>query len=257
MAETELEGKVAVVTGAAMGIGQAAARKLASLGAAVAVWDREAEAGRDTVDAFRRDGLQAEFFEVDVSRSDQVKAAAQGVLDHFGRVDILVNNAGIQRYGDGLTTEEAVWDEVMAVNLKAMFLCSQALLPSLTESTGAIVNMASVQAVSALPNSLAYVVSKHAILGLTRALARDHAPVRVNCVGPGTVDTVLARRTATSADKEAWEAKVDEWAKLHILGRIAQPEEVAEVIAFLAGPRASFVTGAFYTVDGGMLATIR
>jgi NAD(P)-dependent dehydrogenase (short-subunit alcohol dehydrogenase family) len=257
--ESGFEGKVAVVTGGARGIGLATAAAMAARRASVAIVDRDAEAGLRAVAELRAGGPPAEFFSADVSQSNDVQRAAAGVLSAFGYVDILVNSAGIQRYGTALETSEELWDEVMNVNVKSMFLASKAFLPSLEERRGSIVNVASVQALSALSASLAYVVSKHAVLGLTRALARDHAPaVRVNCVAPGSVDTPMllasAKRFVSGDD---YQTVINEWGRLHLLGRVAQPQEVASVIVFLAGPEASFVTGACYVVDGGMLAAIR
>jgi NAD(P)-dependent dehydrogenase (short-subunit alcohol dehydrogenase family) len=167
-----------------------------------------------------------------------------------------VNSAGIQRYGTGATTSEEAWDEVMAVNVKAMFLTFRAFFPLMKTNGGSVVNVASVQAIGALPNSVAYVTSKHAIVGLTRALAIDHAldNIRVNCVCPGAVDTPMFRSSVQNTDGLA--GLLQEIAGVHALGRIAQPREVAKVIGFLCSEDASFVTGGVYLVDGGMSALV-
>jgi NAD(P)-dependent dehydrogenase (short-subunit alcohol dehydrogenase family) len=178
----------------------------------------------------------------------------------YGGVDVLVNAAGVQRYGTVVDTEEEVWDEVLDVNLKGIYLASKYAIPQMRErGGGAIVNLSSVQAFASQKGVAAYTASKGGINALTRAMALDHAEenIRVNAVCPASVDTPMLRWAANlfRGDKSV-EATVAEWGKMHPLGRVATVEEVAEVIAFLASEKASFVTGGEYKVDGGMLAAL-
>ena len=250
------DGKVAVVTGGASGIGRAAAEILAARGASVAVIDREEEAGHQTVEGIRNAKGKALYFSVDVSHSGQIKVAINEARATFGPVDILVVSAGIQRYGTALTTTDEQWAEVMSVNLNGAWYAARACLPDMVGRGGSIVNVASVQSLASQYNVLAYTASKHAVIGLTRSMAMDFASekVRVNAVCPGTVDTPMLK-WAASLDPNP-QSVYDECARMHPLGRIAQPEEVGEVVAFLAHESASFVTGAVWTVDGGLLTLI-
>ena len=241
----ELAGKTALVFGGAMGIGEAVAKLLLERGANVSVADRQAPESAEIPSVI-----------CDVARAGDPERAVAAHLERFGRLDIVVDSAGIQRYGNLETTTDDAWDEVMNVNLKGAFRVARASLPALRESGGNIVFVASVQAFASQQNVTAYTVSKHGLIGLTRSAAVDYAAqgIRVNCVCPGTVDTPMLH-WAASLDHHP-EQVMRTVHKIHPIGRIAQASEIAEVIAFLASPRASFVTGAAYLVDGGLLLPI-
>ena len=248
------KGKVAVVTGGAMGIGAATARCFADLGAAVAILDRDAAVGEKTAHTIRGDGKRAEFYECDVASASQVENAMNAAASAFDGIDVLVSNAGIQRYGDVIGTTDAVWDEVMAVNLKGCFHAAKYAMPFMKKRTsGAIVVVGSVQTFTAVGNSAAYVTAKHALLGLVRAMSLDYAPdnIRVNCVCPGrsTLRCCGGRRVSIRNPEKV----LATCGRMHALGRVGKPEEVANAIAFLASDWASFITGTALMVDGGML----
>lgn len=248
------EKKVALVTGGAMGIGLATAQKFAELGASVAILDRDARAGAQAAKAMESRGHQVHFFECNVADESSVADSLNSVRETFGGVDVLVSNAGIQRYGDVVGTSEELWDEVMAVNLKGCFHAAKSALPlMISRGGGAIVVVASVQTFTAVGNSAAYVTAKHALLGLVRAMALDYAAknIRVNCVCPGAIDTPMLR-WAASLDAQP-EKVIETCNRMHLLGRIGRPEEVANAIAFLASDWASFITGTALMVDGGLL----
>ena len=254
----ELKGKVAIVTGGAMGIGEAAARKLAEEGTSVAILDLNPDAGAKTAAEIAKGGAICDFFACDVSNATEVSRAVDAVVAKHGHLDILVSNAGIQDYGDAVTTTEEAWDRLMGVNLKGCFLASKFAVPHLLKSgvksgDAAIVVVGSVQSMTALGNSVAYVTAKHGLLGLTRAMALDYAQrgIRVNCVCPGAIDTPLFR-WAVSLDPNP-ENVIRTCGHAHAMGRIGRSEEVADAIVYLASPRASFITGATLVVDGGML----
>jgi NAD(P)-dependent dehydrogenase (short-subunit alcohol dehydrogenase family) len=237
-----------------MGIGAAAARKFAQLGAAVAVLDRDAEAGSRAVTELTDAGMRAEFFACDVSDTPEVEKAFSGIRKSFGGLDVLVSNAGIQRYGKSGDVTEEQFEEVLAVNLKGLFLCAKHAVALMRErGGGAIVAVGSVQSVAAIESSAAYVTSKHGLLGLARSLALDYAAdnIRVNCVLPGSIDTpMLQWAVSLSADPEA---VLEQLRHRHPLSRLGTPEEVANAIAFLASDWASFITGAALLVDGGLM----
>ena len=252
----KFDGKVAVVTGGASGIGRAASEILAARGASVSLIDVSPDAGNETIKSIHSRNGKAVFLSVDVSQPEHLQKAIDKTRTTFGPIDILVVSAGIQRYGNALTTDEDQWAEVMGVNLNGARYAAKFCLPDMVRRGGSIVNVASVQSLASQYNVLAYTVSKHALIGLTRSMAMDFAGqnVRVNAVCPGTVDTPMLR-WAASLDPNP-QSVYDECARMHPLGRIARPEEVGEVIAFLAHERASFVTGAVWTVDGGLLTLI-
>jgi NAD(P)-dependent dehydrogenase (short-subunit alcohol dehydrogenase family) len=256
----ELDGKVALVVGGSLGIGRATARRLAEEGAAVVLCGHDDDSVAEALAELGKDGLEVDGRRADVTSSAAVEGLVRFTVDRYGGIDLLVNSAGIQRYGTVVETSEELWDEVLAVNLKGMFLTAKHCVPELRRrGGGAIVNVASVQAFAAQTGVVAYAASKGGVVALTTAIAVDHAAdnIRCNAVCPGSVDTPMLR---AAADEFKGDHTADElirsWGGSHPLGRVARPEEIAEVIAFLAGERGSFVTGTALRVDGGLLARI-
>ncbi|MEZ4701356.1 MAG: glucose 1-dehydrogenase [Rhodothermales bacterium] len=238
--------RTAVVTGGAKGIGAAIVRRLLAEGARVASLDLD-EAGDPALA-----GERYRFVRCDASRSADVAEAFQAVRDAFGDPDILVNNAGIQHYGTVVSTTEAEWDRVMAVNLKSAFLCAQAAIPGMQRrGAGIVVNMSSVQAFHSQANVAPYTTSKTAMLGLTRSIAIDFGPsIRSVAVCPGTVDTPMVRWTAEQSGDPA--ALYDEVRQMHLVKRIAEPDEIAGLVAYLCSDEATFMTGQAVRIDGGL-----
>ena len=245
---------MAAVTGGADGIGAACARALAWAGAAVAVIDRDGASAQELAGAL---GGRAVGIAADVADGARVAAAFEEVAERFGGLDVLVGNAGIQRYGTVETITEEEWDEVLGVNLRGAYLTARHAVPLMRGRRGAaVVFVGSAQSIMGRPGAAHYVASKHGLLGLTRAMALDHAPqgIRVNCVMPGTVDTPMLHWAAGLSDDPA--ALIEAARAQHPLGRIATADEIASAVLFLAGDGASFITGAAIPVNGGLTVPV-
>ncbi|MGH2557993.1 MAG: SDR family NAD(P)-dependent oxidoreductase [Thermomicrobiales bacterium] len=258
--DKEFAGKVAVVAGGSLGMGKAAARRLGQAGASVVICGRRPEHVDDAVAELTADGLTVDGMAADVAVAADVERVVRLAVERFGGVDVLVNSAGIQRYGTVVETDEATWDEVFDVNVKGMFLTAKYAIPEMRKrGGGAIVNISSVQAFASQKSVAAYTASKGAINALTRAMALDHAAegIRVVAVCPASIDTPMLREAADIwKGDQTKEAMVAAWGTMHPLGRVGTAEEVAELIAFLASPRAGFITGGEFKIDGGMLSAL-
>jgi NAD(P)-dependent dehydrogenase (short-subunit alcohol dehydrogenase family) len=256
----EFTGKVAVVTGGSLGIGYAAAKRLAEGGASVVICGSREAVVKESASQLQLAGLPVRGFKADVRSAKEMEQLIQFATEQFGGLDILVNSAGVQRYGDAVETSEEVWDEVLDINLKGMFLSSKfAILEMRKRGGGAIINVSSVQAFASQKGVVAYTASKGGINAMTRAMALDHAheKIRINVVCPASVDTPMLRSAANLFKAENTQEKIlNDWGKMHPVGRVGTPEEVAELIAFLASDKAQFVTGAEMKIDGGMLAAL-
>lgn len=251
----KLSGKIAVITGAARGIGRACAERFASDGATVVVSDIDEEEGEACAEAIRQSGGAATFSACDVAQKLDVRNLVTSTVDQHGRVDICVSNAGIVHGAEFLDLKEADFDRVLNVNLKGTFMLGQAAARRMVEQVeaggkpGSIINMSSVNAVFAIPNQVPYTISKGGVNQLTKVMALSLASygIRVNAIGPGSIMTDILKAVAND------QAAMDKIMSRTPLGRIGEPGEVASVAAFLASDDASYITGQTIYPDGGRL----
>ncbi len=257
-----LENKVAIVTGAGQGIGQAAALKMAQEGAKVVVSDVNAQTGSAVAQSIRDAGGEAEFVAADVSNVEDVKRLIASTQEAFGRLDVLHNNAGVHEtnfteQAQSFELDEAVWDKVIGINLKGVWMCSKYAAPLLAQDGGgAIVNAASIGGLVGYPMGSAYGPSKAGVVQLTRVMAIELAPrgIRVNCYAPGNTDTPMVTKYFESGAPEEQEMIKAQLIGTHLFQRLGRPEEVANLIVFLASDEASMMTGSCVVIDLGTLA---
>ncbi len=250
--QKSFHGQVALVTGGSSGIGRAAALAFAAQGAMVVVARRRVEQSTETVELIEAAGGEAVFVQADVTEARQVEELVAQAVQRYGRLDFAFNNAGIE--GDPFIPlekySEAMWDSVIDINLKGVFLSMKYELPHIVEAKGAIVNMASIAGLSGGRMGAAYYASKHGVVGITKAAAMEYADkgVRINAVAPAVIQTPMADRAFFHDD--AITARV---VGLHPLGRVGTSEEVANAVVWLCSKGASFTTGHTFPVDGGFL----
>lgn len=250
----DFEGKVAIVTGGSSGIGKAVAIELTKAGATVVIAGRNVQTGKQTVDEIQRMGGKAVFIKTDVKSESQVKKLVSETVERCGRLDLAFNNAGTEQVPMSLDeiTEE-IYQNVMDTNVKGVWLCLKYQIPAMLKNGGgAIVNTSSMSGAIAFATIPLYVASKHAVVGLTKAVALEFAKskVRINAVLPGSVEETGTFMRSFGGNQ----ASID-WAKsIHPLGRLAKPEEIAHAVAFLLSDDASFITGSALSVDGGYTA---
>jgi len=251
MNERQFNGKVAFVTGATSGIGHACAIGFANEGAKVVCIGRKPEALKDVEQTIRHLGAEVLTIEADLSEVEQAEQAVKRATEVFGGIDVLVNAAGHISTGTIENTSLEAWDDMMNVNVRAAFQLMQKAVPSLIERRGNIVNVSSVTGLRSFPGVLAYCVSKAALDQLTRCASLELAAkgVRVNAVNPGVVVTQIHKRGGMN--DEAYAAFLEHSKTTHPLGRTGRPEEIADLVLFLASDKASWITGATYSIDGG------
>jgi NAD(P)-dependent dehydrogenase (short-subunit alcohol dehydrogenase family) len=251
-----LEGKVAIVTGAAHGIGLATAQLFVREGAAVMLADCDAVAGERAAQALQRDGFKAQFVQTDVSDEAQVEALVAATIQTFGAVDTVFNNAGIEQpVTPSHNVRSDLFDQVIDVNLKGTFYVCKHCIPHLRARGGTIVNNSSVSAFANVGGNIAYAASKGAVMSLTRVLAIELASdnIRVNAICPGVIDTPMNQRNLALADDP--KTALARWRAATPLGRMGTPEEVARTVLYLASELSSFTTGIGLLIDGGRVAT--
>lgn len=251
----KLNEKIALVTGAGSGLGAAIAEDFARAGAFVYCTDRSLSTAQETAGRITAAGGRAEALALDVTSEADCAAVAQAVLGRHGRLDVLMNNAGIGHVGTMLTTAGSDLDRVLAVNVRGVFNATKVFLPGMiARASGSIIHMASTTGVSGAIDRLAYSASKHAVVGLTKSMALDHAKtgVRINCICPGRVETpfMMARIKEYPDPKAAHR----EMASTQAIGRMGRPEEIASLATFLASDESTFMTGSAVVIDGGWTA---
>jgi len=243
------ENKHIIVTGGAKGIGESCVKIFHREGGSVTIMDLDEEAGNNLASAL---GERALFLKCDVASENDIKSAINEGMAEYGDVDVLVNNAGILSYYTVTESTSEQWDRVMEINLRSAFLCAKYAIPSMQKKgKGVVVNLSSAQAFVSQASVAAYTTSKTAILGLTRSIAVDYAPnIRCFAVCPGTVDTPMNRKAFQESPDP--EDVLQECIDMHLLKRIAKPEEIGELIVFLTGEKAPFITGQAIRIDGGL-----
>jgi NAD(P)-dependent dehydrogenase (short-subunit alcohol dehydrogenase family) len=249
------QGKTAVITGGATGMGFALAKRLGKEGASLAILDINQSALTDAVNTLCAEGIVVSAYKLDVSNPiDVAEIFPKIILDCAGKIDILINNAGIADFGTVETTEFEAWNKVMAINLNGTYLCSKFALPALKRPGGTIVNFGSVAGMVGIPNMAAYCASKAAVIGLTKQMAVDYAKlgIRVNCICPGMVGNTDMGQQILSTDQS--EAMLAKRLSKYPIGRFGKSEEIVAAVLFLASDEASFVCGSAFTVDGAMTA---
>src|SRR5881227_3896337 len=250
--------KVALITGAGNGIGRATALAFAKGGAKVVVVDRDTAGGEATAGIIRQQGGDARVVTADVTKSAEVQAYVKAALDAYGKIDCFFNNAGIEgKWAHTAEYDEAMFDQVIGVNVKGVFLGLRHVLPVLQQKQGAIVNTASVAGLVATPGMPAYVASKHAVIGLTKTAAGEVARhgVRVNAVCPGPVDTRMIHSLEQQLNPSDPASVSRRYQAAIPMGRYVVPDEIANTVLFLCSDAASAITGAQYVIDGGRTAT--
>ncbi len=256
--DLDFAGKVALITGAANGIGRATALGFAKAGAKIVVVDRDEAGGEATAGVIRQQGGEARFVAADVTRSAEVQNYVKAALDAYGAIDCFFNNAGIEgKWAHTADYDEDMFDAIIGVNVKGVFLGLRHVLPvMLQQKRGSVVNTASVAGLVATPGMPAYVASKHAVIGLTKTAAGEVARhgVRVNAVCPGPVDTRMIHSLEAQLNPADPASIARRYQAAMPTGRYTTPEEIANVVLFLSSDLASNITGAQYVVDGGRTA---
>lgn len=250
-----LEGKTAIITGAASGIGSGIARRLAQAGANIVLFDVDEKKGLSMAREIQSPDGKAKFFPCDVGRNSDCANAVGDALEYFGRIDILVNNAGVISRKSVVDLSEEEWDLVLRVNLKSIYLLSHYVIPHMAQNGGgSIINIGSGWGIKGGPRAAAYCASKGGVVNLTRAMAIDHGGqgIRVNCVCPGDVHTGLLEKEAALIDQDFSRFLTE--AADRPIPRVGTPNDVANAVLFLACELSSWVTGSVFVVDGGGLA---